>query len=457
MATPNGRRPPHLLAALLLGLGFTVAASAEERSPHEKELQQIQQQMEQLQRELAADRDDLAEGEEALKALDLKLGEMGTHLNRLQRQISEQQQQIKSTSSDIVRQQRELKQQRLLLARQIRAAYANRQSESLKLLLNQEDPARLGRIFTYYHYFNNARTETIAQLKQAIAEIDTLQVQHDQLKQQNQVAIKAQQQQMAAMEQTKQQRQATLAKLKKEVLQESQQLKQLQQNEKQLQQVIQKLTQNLDRLAALPLPPSPPEKLKSPATDSKPAPTPAKPAATQPAKPAKPAPTPPKSTKPPPPEPAPAPIAVERSLTLPAGGAKIPFKQLKGKLRWPTNGKLSARFGSPREVGGLKWQGVVIQAKAGTAVRAVSRGQVIYADWLRGYGLLLIIDHGGGYMSLYGHNQAIYKKMGDRVNTDEVIAEVGSSGNGSGKPSGLYFEIRYQGTPTNPNQWCKRF
>ncbi len=129
-----------------------------------------------------------------------------------------------------------------------------------------------------------------------------------------------------------------------------------------------------------------------------------------------------------------------------------PFAKLKGQLSLPTRGALSARYGEPRQLGRLKWQGVVIASEEGGEVHAVAAGRVVFADWLRGYGLLLIVDHGAGYMSLYGYNQNLLKRTGEHVSDREVIANVGNSG-GNARP-GLYFEIRHQGTPLNPLQWC---
>ncbi len=133
-------------------------------------------------------------------------------------------------------------------------------------------------------------------------------------------------------------------------------------------------------------------------------------------------------------------------------GQEKPFKQLKGRLHWPAKGKLERRFGNTRGKSGLKWQGVFIAAPEGGQVRAVSQGRVAFADWMRGFGLLLIIDHGDGYMTLYGHNQALYKEVGEWVDTGEVVATLGASGGHS--QAGLYFEIRHNGQPVNPVGWC---
>ena len=137
---------------------------------------------------------------------------------------------------------------------------------------------------------------------------------------------------------------------------------------------------------------------------------------------------------------------------LTATGNRTPFAKLKGKLSWPTKGKLSANFGKKRKAGNVRWNGVMIEAKSGQDVKAVSHGRVAFAEFLRGYGLLLILDHGDGYMSLYGYNQTIYKEIGEWVETGETIASIGSSG--GQKESALYFEIRYNGKPDNPVIWC---
>jgi septal ring factor EnvC (AmiA/AmiB activator) len=131
---------------------------------------------------------------------------------------------------------------------------------------------------------------------------------------------------------------------------------------------------------------------------------------------------------------------------------KSPFAALRGKLGWPTTGRVTARFGE-RRAGALKWDGVMIAADRGTPVRAVHRGRVVYADWLAGLGLLLIIDHGGGFLTLYGHNEQLFRAVGDVVSPGDTVASVGDSG---GRPStGLYFEIRQAAKPIDPAPWFR--
>jgi septal ring factor EnvC (AmiA/AmiB activator) len=131
----------------------------------------------------------------------------------------------------------------------------------------------------------------------------------------------------------------------------------------------------------------------------------------------------------------------------------VPFASMKGKLPWPSKGRLARSFGSSRNKGSLRWQGVILKAQAGTKIHAISAGRVVFADWFRNLGLLIIIDHGDGYMTLYGHNQSLYKAVGDTVESGELIATMGNTG-GNHEVS-LYFEIRDQGTPTNPARWCR--
>jgi len=143
--------------------------------------------------------------------------------------------------------------------------------------------------------------------------------------------------------------------------------------------------------------------------------------------------------------------ALERLDKFPSD-SKDAFAKLRGKLAWPVAGKVVASFGQTR-AGGLKWDGVLVAGAQGTPVRAIYHGRVVYADWLSGLGLLTIIDHGDGYLSLYGHNERLFKEVGERVTAGDTIATVGDSG---GRPSpGLYFEIRKAGHPIDPRPWFK--
>lgn len=127
------------------------------------------------------------------------------------------------------------------------------------------------------------------------------------------------------------------------------------------------------------------------------------------------------------------------------------FALLKGRLSLPTRGELANRFGTPRQEGGTTWKGVFIRAAAGAEVKAIAPGRIVFADWLRGFGNLAIVDHGDGYLSVYGNNESLFKAVGQPVKTGEAIASVGNSG---GNPeTGLYFELRHLGQPLDPLKW----
>jgi septal ring factor EnvC (AmiA/AmiB activator) len=134
--------------------------------------------------------------------------------------------------------------------------------------------------------------------------------------------------------------------------------------------------------------------------------------------------------------------------------ASAPFKGRKGKLSWPTVGRIAKAPGGAMRAGGAKWGGVIIESTPGSDVRAIASGRIAFADWFRNLGLLVIVDHSDGYMSLYGHNQEIYKSTGERVDAGEILSTVGDTGGRT--TTGVYFEIRQNGLPEDPRHWCKR-
>ncbi len=138
---------------------------------------------------------------------------------------------------------------------------------------------------------------------------------------------------------------------------------------------------------------------------------------------------------------------------IPVALQRQPFAQLRGRLAWPASGSILHPYGSPRAVGGLRWQGVLLGAAGGSDVRAVAAGRVAFADWLRGVGLLVVVDHGDDYLTLYGHAESLYVQTGDWIDAGALLATVGDSG-GRAQP-GLYFAIRHRGKPNDPALWCR--
>ena len=128
-----------------------------------------------------------------------------------------------------------------------------------------------------------------------------------------------------------------------------------------------------------------------------------------------------------------------------------PFDQLKGKLALPVKGEVANQFGAPRPDSTVLWKGLFLRTSSGQAVKAIAAGRVVFADWLRGFGNLLIMDHGKGYMSLYGNNETLFKQVGDVLHGGDIVAAVGNSG--GNEDSGLYFELRHESKPLDPMKW----
>jgi septal ring factor EnvC (AmiA/AmiB activator) len=270
------------------------------------------------------------------------------------------------------------------LAQQMRAAYMIGRQEPLKLLLNQQDPARAGRMFAYYSYFGRARAGVIAAIDTDIQALATLDAQLAADEQRLDDLQSATADEVKQLEAARAQRDAALVAIKADSRNSAQVLQRLQAQQGALTALLRDL-----KSAIAPFPSD-------------------------------------------------------------ANGA---FGNVRGRLAWPVGGHLAARFGQVR-AGGLKWDGMLIDTERGADVRAVYRGRVIYADWLPGLGLLTIIDHGDGYLSLYGHNDRLYKAVGDTVSAGDVIAASGDSG-GSSRPQ-LYFEIRKGSRPLDPGPWFRQ-
>ncbi len=357
------------------------------REQREQELQQLKVKIKSLRSELDKVRTLHDKVRQELRATEISISKRVKNLNQLKRKLRRQNKRLRQLQAQRRALTKDLSMQRNLLGQQVRTAYTIGKQEYLKLLLNQENPNAIGRVLTYYDYFNQARSERIdtstktlrslAQIKKRINK-ENKTLQH--LKQQQLIEKKN-------LEAGYQARAIVIARLSKDIESKDGALQQMLANEKQLERVLNVITDSMPEI-----------------------------------------------------------------LTEP--GKHKAFATLKGKLYWPALGTVKNLFGKPRKTAKVKWNGVLIKARQGNNVRAISHGRVAYADWLRGYGLLIIIDHGDGYMSLYGHNENIRKETGDWVDEGEIIGSVGNTG-GQAK-AGLYFEIRKNGKPTNPKIWCRK-
>ena len=390
----------------------------------QKDVGELKKLLDQLQKDKSGVQQDLKKTESEMGQLENQVKGLQNELNKSTEQIQQLNQQKKKLQESRLEQQR-------LIGIQARASYQSGQQEYLKLLLNQQNPEKFSRTLTYYDYLSRARLEQLATFNETLRQLAN--VEQDIVTQQAQLA-----EQKSALDgrrellaQARKERQLVLAKLNKESSAGSQKLKAREQERVALGNVLKTIEETLARQAREA---EEARKLAVAAEAAEQARLASLPASEKPATASK-----------------PATGALVSSSGASYGGA---FSGAKGKLPWPVNGRLLANFGSTRgDDARTKWDGVLISAALGSQVRAVHGGRVVFADWLRGAGLLVILDHGNGYLSLYGHNQSLLKDAGDLVKAGDVIGTVGSSG-GQAVPA-LYFAIRQQGRPSNPVQWCR--
>lgn len=332
-----------------------------------------------------------------LAEVEKRYGETAAILKTLQAQIEQARQNLGKNQQDRIIYQAEIDKQSKELAAQIKAAYAMGRKEKLKVMLNQQDPVLSSRMMLYYNYLNKARLKKLSDIKSIIQRQGQLDKQKDTETAQLEKSLEQKQTEQAVFDEVKKQRNLLLKQLLRDFSSHQQQLKDLKESENKLRGLIRQLQDEKDALA-----------------DQS--------------------------------EPQNEPTTAIVDTTPPINSD---FISLKNQLPWPVNGAVH-KFGSARAKG--LWDGVLIHADEGVEVKAVAKGKVAYADLLQGYGSLIIIDHGQGYMTVHGFNQSLYKKMGDLVEAGDVIASVGKSG--GRKQSGLYFAIRKQGLPIDPLEWC---
>lgn len=377
---------PYLrLSVLIACLFLSGTGHADESQRQQQELKSVRNQIAQLLEKIQTEQSEKTDIEKKLRSVETKLGKLRRAMGKLQKQIKGNTHKLSALKGQRAQLQRQLQQQRQLLAKQLHSAYISGNREQIKLILNQEDPAVLSRLSTYYDYINQARTQQIVATETTMTEIAKVGQAIEErnktlknLKQQHEV-------QRTTLISNLDTRKKVLRKIHTQLKKEGEKLNKLRRNEKDIQALITSLSQLLNDIPDGPT-------------------------------------------------------------------AHTDFAKLKGKLRWPTRGNAKNQFGESRHVGDLKWHGIMLGAPAGREVKAVASGRIAFADWLQGFGLLVIIDHDNGYLSLYGHNQILFKEAGDWVAINETISQVGNSG--GLEQTALYFELRHKGKPINPRQWC---
>ena len=376
--TPRSARLLPVATLLVAGLLLGAVDDPEARLEALRErIQRIQAEIEQRSEQRDAETGVLRKAERqaaaaaaALRDTESRLADSSTRQNALKAQVEAGRQRLEAG-----RQQ---------LADQIRAVYAGGRAERLRLLMNQENPAQLGRILVYYRYLSESR---VREINGVTAEIESLARAELQLAENTarlETLAATQAAEARELQTARDERAQVVARLDARISDQRGEADRLAAEAAALEALVEELRQAL--------------------------------------------------------------------IDLPEADREA-FGNLRGKLDWPTKGVLMSDFGQSRAGGSMRWNGVVIGTDRGREVRSIYHGRVAYADWLPGMGLLMVVEHGDGYMSLYGHNESLYKRVGDWVSPGEVLAAVGDTGGRS--RAALYFEIRKDGRPENPHPWFR--
>ncbi|WP_292966661.1 peptidoglycan DD-metalloendopeptidase family protein [Nitrosomonas sp.] len=371
----------------------------------QKQLQELRTRIDTLQKDLINKKSSKTKAADTLQKSEQSINDLHKKLSLLAQQQKNTQEKLNRLQQQSIQLQDQVKTGQKQLGNLIYSQHMTKYGDYLPLLLRQRDPDKAARNFYYYSYIAQARSKNIDNLRNQLATLDTLtherQAQNESLKQIRTKQI--QQKQLLELEKNRQSE--IVAALSEEVTRQQKKIDELKQDEQRLSQLIDKLNKQLARKKSVPA-----------RSGGK---------------------------------------SVLRNEKLPDSNIEHrgAFAALKGKLRLPVKGELANRFGSPRESGSIKWQGLFIRSAGGSEVKAIAGGEVIFADWLRGFGNLMILDHGSHYMSLYGNNETILKRVGSKVKSGDTIATVGNSGGNA--EAGLYFELRYEGRPFDPLSWVK--
>ncbi|UPW19087.1 peptidoglycan DD-metalloendopeptidase family protein [Agarivorans sp. TSD2052] len=377
-----------LLNASLVA-GVLLLLSPNTFADEQQQLLDVQQQLKHQQQQLKQRKNDINQAQEQLRQYELALADSNQQLRKLNNQLAHSKKQQQQIEAQMQLLQQQLQQQQQALITQLNSAYRLGQSDYLKMLLNQQDAAKLERMLHYYKYLSKARSEALIAVNDKQLELSQTKQKLAENQQQLEQLLSQQQQQQQQHQSQQQQRKQQLSQLNSLHNTEQSRLEQLQINEQHLQQLVSEQ------------------------------------------------------------------IEQQQQLALQQNVDKTPLKGLakaKGQLPWPLKGKVLHSYNSKNQ-GQTRWQGIVIDSHPGTDIQAIASGNVVFADWLRGYGLVVAIDHGEQYLSFYGYNQSLNAELGQRVSAGQTIAYAGNTGGQS--TNALFFQIRHQGKTQDPRKWLK--
>ena len=370
-------------------------------APDPEDLRELRNRIDKLKTDIASAEESRGEARDSLRESERAISEANRNLRNLALERQSARAELSRLAGEGRRLEGELGARQDAIGRLLTLRYLGGEADYLKLIVSGVDPNQTARDLHYYGYISRAQAELIRSLRATLAWLQELQgqtrekteelaeIESDQKKQRDQVA----REQLA--------RKQVLDKVSAQIRDQRRQVRNLERDETRLTRLIEEVSRVIADEA---------KKTRRPGRRNDQVPE-----------------------------------------TGGAEGLGAVFAKLKGSLRLPIKGELISRFGSPRPEGGPSWKGLFIRSPAGQEVRAVASGRVVFADWMRGFGNLLILDHGLGYLTIYGNNESVLKQIGDTVRPGDPVATTGTSGGGS--ESGLYFEIRHEGRAFDPMTW----
>ena len=377
------------------------------------ELQDLKGRIETLRRDMAAAEESKTYVADQLRETESEISTANRHLHELGAERTDLKAQLADLDAQSQRLDRQTGAQQNQLARLLNRQFVGGDSDALKLLLSGHDPNQSARDKYFLTQLSRAKADLIQQLRAVAAEKKRLADAARERQTQLAEIERQQQESRAQLLERKKQRLTTLAAIASHLKAQSREITTLKRDEQRLA----KLIEGLARIATARKTASKvPQGTHSAGVGGT------------------------------------ARARIAKAKSHDPGNVGGAFAALRGQLRLPVKGMIGGRFGSPRAEGGASWKGVFIRAAEGTEVKAVAAGAVVFSDWLRGFGNLLIIDHGDDFLSVYGNNESLLAAVGANVKSGESVATVGNSG---GNPdSGLYFELRHRGQPFDPMRWA---
>ena len=380
-----------LCLCLVTGINSASALQQDELDNLRKHISALQKELEKTSESQSEAADELRESERAISHGKRKLAELSLQHRAADHTLGALRQQAQQL-------ERDMQSQQAMLGKLLYQQYLGGKQEYFKLLLNNHDPDQVAREMRYYEYIARGRSIWLNTLRINLAQLNEI-VQQTQHKSGEIAALQEEENvQQKILEKDKLARQHVISQFAQQLKQQRHEIGRLQRDENRLSQLVAKLSKILTRQKGKGVFSN--DKLPDNRFDGK------------------------------------------------------PFEQLKGKLTLPVMGEVVNKFGSARPDSTVLWRGLLLRAASGQPVKSVAAGRVVFADWLRGFGNLLIIDHGKGYMSLYGNNETLYKQVGDILRGGDTVAAVGNSG--GNENSGVYFELRHRGIPLDPINWIAR-